>query len=123
LTGTSAHWSAPTVDGALYDIISILGKRVTLVTFRLVDAAVGKGWGLHVRSWRAPWKGGAFQWVQTHRQTLQPEATGAAAFDTVARERPDALHYPDPSGRAEMVRSAQLLPTSFWSAIAPTPLH
>jgi ABC-type uncharacterized transport system substrate-binding protein len=25
------------------------------------------------------------------RQTLQPETTGAAAFDTVARERPDAL--------------------------------
>jgi hypothetical protein len=41
---------AATVDGARYDIISILGKRVTLVTSRSVDV-IGAGVGLHVRSW------------------------------------------------------------------------
>ena len=35
--------------------------------------------GSNVRNWRAPWQGGAFQWVQVPpRQPLQPEATGAA---------------------------------------------
>jgi hypothetical protein len=31
-----------------------------------------------VRIWRAPWKGGAFQWVQVPPgKSLQPEAAGA----------------------------------------------
>jgi hypothetical protein len=45
-----AHGDAATLDGARYDIISILGKPVTLVTSRSVDA-IGAGVGLHVRSW------------------------------------------------------------------------
>jgi hypothetical protein len=47
-----------------------------------LPVAVAAMW-LNVRCWRAPWQGGAFQWVRVPtRQPLQPEAAGAAVEET-----------------------------------------
>src|SRR5258706_16408965 len=42
-----------TVDGARYEIISMAGKRVTVVTSPF-EGAINIGAGFHVRSWHEP---------------------------------------------------------------------
>jgi hypothetical protein len=58
-------------------------------------------------------------------RTVMKRITFPSVFDYVQFQlvATPPWHYPDPIGRAEMVRSARVIPTSFWSAIAPTPLH